>query len=69
MCKTIKKIVKKLPIGKLMTETDSPWLGFGKRNTPDSIKIVAEKIAELKSLGFEEIDKITTENAVGFFNL
>lgn len=67
--KTTKKIVKKMPIWKLMTETDSPWLGFGKRNNPTSVKRVIEKIAELKNLSFEEVDKITTENAVSFYNL
>ncbi len=67
--KNIKKIVKKIPIGKLMTETDSPWLGFGKRNTPNSVKLVIEKIAELKNLSFEEVDRRTTENAVNFYNL
>jgi len=67
--KTTKKIIKKIPIEKLMTETDAPWLGFGKRNTPLSVKLVAEKIAEIKKLSFEEVDKITTENAVKFFGL
>ena len=67
--KTTKKIIKKTPIEKLMTETDAPWLGFGKRNTPLSVKLVAEKIAEIKKLSFEEVDKITTENAVKFFGL
>ena len=52
-----------------MTETDSPWLGFGKRNTPLSVKFVIEKIAEIKKLDFSEADKITTENAIRFFNL
>ncbi|MCK4730698.1 MAG: TatD family hydrolase [Candidatus Aenigmarchaeota archaeon] len=67
--KTTKKIIKRMPIEKLMTETDAPWLGFGKRNTPLSVRMVAEKIAEIKDLSFEEVDKITTENAVKFFDL
>jgi len=67
--KSIKKITKKMKIEQLMTETDSPWLGFGKRNTPLSVKFVIEKIAEIKKLDFSEADKITTENAIRFFNL
>ncbi len=67
--KSIKKIVKNMPIEKLMTETDSPWLGFGKRNEPTSVKLVIEKIAELKNLSFEEVDKIITGNAIKFFDL
>jgi TatD DNase family protein len=68
--KKIKKIVRDLPIEKIMTETDSPWLGLnGKRNDPTSIKFVIEKIAEIKKIDFEEADKITTQNAIEFFNL
>jgi len=68
--KKIKKIVRDLPIEKIMTETDSPWLGLnGKRNDPTSVKVVVEKIAEIKKVNFEEVDKITTQNAIEFFNL
>jgi TatD DNase family protein len=68
--KKIKKIVRDLPIGKIMTETDSPWLGpNGKRNDPTSVKFVIERIAEIKKIDFKEVDKITTQNAIEFFNL
>jgi len=68
--KKIKKIVRDLPIENIMTETDSPWLGFeGKRNDPTSVKFVIEEIAEIKKVKFEEVDKITTQNAIEFFNL
>lgn len=67
--KTIKKIVRDAPLEKIMTETDAPWLGNGKRNDPLSIKEVIEKIAEIKKTKTEEVDKITTQNAISFFNL
>ena len=68
--KKIKKIVRDLPIEKIMTETDSPWLGInGKRNDPTSVKFVIEKIAEIKKIDFKEVDRITTKNAIEFFNL
>jgi len=68
--KKIKKIVKDLSVEKIMTETDSPWLGLeGKRNDPTSIKLVIQEIAKIKKMNFEEIDKITTKNAIEFFNL
>jgi TatD DNase family protein len=68
--KKIKKIVRDMPLERILTETDSPWLGLEKkRNDPTSIKYVIEKIAEIKKMGFEEVDKITTENAIKFFNL
>ncbi|MEM5834783.1 MAG: TatD family hydrolase [Candidatus Aenigmatarchaeota archaeon] len=64
-----KKVVRDVPLERIMLETDSPWLGFGKRNTPLSVKIVAEKIAEIKKASLEEVKKITTENSIKFFNL
>jgi len=68
--KKIKKIVRDLPIEKIMTETDSPWLGpNGTRNDPTSVKFVIERIAEIKRMKFEDVDKITTQNAINFFNL
>jgi TatD DNase family protein len=68
--KKIKKIVRDLPIEKIMTETDSPWLGLeGKRNDPTAVKFVIEKIAEIKKIDFKEVNKITTQNAIEFFNL
>ncbi|MEM5791005.1 MAG: TatD family hydrolase [Candidatus Aenigmatarchaeota archaeon] len=65
-----KKVVRDIPLEKIMLETDSPWLSpSGGRNTPLSVKIVAEKIAEIKKVSFEEVDKITTENAIKFFSI
>jgi TatD DNase family protein len=68
--KTIKKIVRDLPLEKIMTETDAPWLGLDqKRNEPKNVKIVAQKIAEIKKISFEKIAEITTQNAIEFFSL
>ena len=68
--KKIKKIVRDMPMERILTETDSPYLGLeGKRNDPLSVRIVAEKIAEIKKASFEEVDKATTQNAIEFFKL
>jgi len=77
--KKIKKIVRDMPIERILTETDAPWLAFGddrtikdpseKRNDPTSVRLVIEKIAEIKKLSFEEVDRITMGNAIRFFNL
>src|SRR5438445_1186139 len=55
-----KKIARDTPIENLMLETDSPWLapkklleGIKERNTPLSVKIVAEKISEIKKIPLE----------------
>ncbi|MFH1327362.1 MAG: TatD family hydrolase [Candidatus Bathyarchaeota archaeon] len=68
--KKIKKIVRDLPLERILTETDAPWLGLEKeRNEPSSVKLVVEKIAQIKKLSFDEADSVTTENAQRFFSL
>jgi TatD DNase family protein len=67
--KSIRKIMKKTPLERLITETDAPWLGFGKRNEPIAVKRVIEKIAELEKIPFEKLDEATTRNAKDFFKL
>jgi len=64
-----KKIVRDAPLDKIMLETDAPWFGEGKRNTPLAIREVAEKIAEVKKIPFDEVWKQCALNAVKFFNL
>jgi len=67
-----KKVVRDTPMQRLL-ETDSPWLApedFGnKRNDSTAVKFIAKKIAEVKKVSFEKIDKVTTENAINLFQL
>jgi TatD DNase family protein len=68
--KTHKKIVKKLPLDRIMLETDSPWMKIdGKESLPINVKVVAEKIAEIKNVLLEEVEKKTDENAISLFKL
>lgn len=71
--KTIKEVVEYLPMESVLLETDSPYLSpeplRGKQNIPNNIKIVAEKIAEIKGLSIEKILEITTKNAISQFDL
>ena len=67
--KQIRKIARDCPIGRIMLETDSPWFGDGKRGNPLNTIKVAEKIAEIKKISVEEVEKQTDLNAKGFFNL
>lgn len=57
----------------LVLETDSPYLAphpnRGKRNEPAYLKLVAEKLAKIKSVTFEEVAKQTSLNAKKIFNL
>jgi TatD DNase family protein len=57
----------------MMIETDSPYLApvpyRGKRNEPAFVVEVAKQIAEVKGISLEEVDLVTTQNAVAFFDL
>jgi len=65
-----KKIVRDTPLENLLLETDAPWLGLGgKRNDPTAIVKVAEKIAEIKKVSFEEVWIRCARNAVRFYEL
>ena len=65
--------VKYIPMESLVIETDSPYLSptphRGERNSSLYIHYVAEKIAEIKGLGVEEVIETTTQNAKRFFGI
>lgn len=69
----LRALAAAVPIGKLMLETDAPFLSpeglRGKRNEPMQVKLLAEEIAKLKKTSAEEIARITTQNAETFFGL
>jgi len=72
--KHVKKIVKQTPLKNLLVETDSPYLTpepirSTKKfpNEPKNVKIVAEKIAEIKGDSFLKVAKQTTKNAEELF--
>ncbi len=68
-----KEVAAQIPLEKLLIETDSPYLTpepyRGKRNESAYVKYVAEKIAELRGMEFDQIAQITTENAKRIFQL
>lgn len=71
--KEAKEVAQIVPLDRLLVETDAPYLAphpfRGKRNEPAHVKLVAEEIARLRDMDFEEIAKITTENALQFFRI
>jgi TatD DNase family protein len=66
-------IVKALPLDRLLVETDAPFLTphphRGQRNEPAYVRLVAQKVANLKNLPLEEIARTTTANAQTLFRL
>lgn len=65
------ELVQSLELKHLVTETDSPVMApkRGERNEPMNVKLVVERIAELKGLEKSEVERITTLNATGLFGL
>ena len=66
-------IFEEIPLERILLETDSPFLPpalyRGKRNESSYIPIIAQKLAEVKSLNLETIQYQTTKNAEDLFNL
>lgn len=71
--KVPKRVAEGVDLNYLLVETDDPYLTpapyRGKQNEPGNVYFVAQKIAELKGLSYEEVAKQTTENALKVFQL
>lgn len=69
----LREVVKLTPVENMLVETDSPYLApiphRGKKNEPAYVKLVAEKVSQIKGLSFDDVARITTLNAKRFFNL
>ena len=65
------KVVEQIGLEHLVLETDSPYLApvpyRGKRNESTYLKLVAEKIAQIKQITTEEVAEQTTLNALHIF--
>ncbi|MFT8323208.1 MAG: TatD family hydrolase [Bacillus sp. (in: firmicutes)] len=68
-----KEVAAAIPLEKLLIETDCPYLAptpfRGKRNEPSYVKLVAEEIASIKGISFEEVAEATTKNAKKLFGI
>ncbi len=70
--KELREVVKKVPLDRLLIETDAPYLApvpnRGKPNYPAYVRYVAECIADIHHISFDQIATITKDNFCRLFN-
>lgn len=69
----LQEVAKKLPLDRILIETDSPYLApvpfRGKQNHPALVKYVALALSELKGIDYEDVAQQTTENFYRCFKI
>ena len=69
----LRQMVKGFPVDRLLVETDAPFLApvpmRGKKCEPAMVKHTAMKLAEVLGLPFDDLARITSENAKKCFSL
>ena len=70
---TLHEVAQKIPLDKLILETDAPFLTpdpyRGRTNIPEYVLYTARKVAELRGVTVEEVARSTTDNAQRLFNI
>lgn len=68
---SLREVARLVPTDRLLVETDSPYLApvpkRGKTNQPAYVRYVAECVAQLRGIEFEELARTTTENYFRLF--
>lgn len=71
--KKLKEVVEMAPLERLVLETDCPYLApvpnRGKRNDSLNLSYVAEEIARIKQVAYQEVADITFDNAERLYRL
>lgn len=69
----MKEVAVDIPLEKLLLETDAPYLTpvpyRGKENLPAYVKFVAEEIAKLRGITYEEVASATSKNAEAVYSI
>lgn len=69
--KKLKEAVEYIPMDRILLETDSPYLApepnRGRRNSSLNLPYVAQEIAAIKEISYEDVVKLTEENAERLF--
>ena len=64
---------QQIPLDRIVLETDCPFMApdpfRGKRNDPGYLWRMAEKLAEIRGIGLEEVHRTTTENAKRLYRI
>ncbi len=67
------EVLEYVPLDRVVIETDAPYLApvpvRGERNNSALMKYVAEKIAEIKGISTDEVERITYENGKKLFKI
>jgi TatD DNase family protein len=70
---SLRDVAKKLPLAKILIETDSPYLapvpyrGRIKRNEPVYVKEVAKTLADIQNIDLGEVAQVTSQNFASLF--
>ncbi len=71
--KELKELAKKVPLERLLVETDSPYLApvpkRGKKNMPPYVFFTLKYLSELLNVPLDMLNRITTANAVKLFDI
>lgn len=71
--KKMKEVVEAVPIEKIVLETDSPYLApepnRGRRNSSLNIPRIAQEIAQIKGISYEEVIAVTEQNARDLYRI
>ncbi len=67
------EVALNIPLDRLLVETDAPYLTpvphRGKQNEPANVRLVAEKLAQLRGISVNELAQVTYENANRIFGI
>ncbi len=69
----LRESLRAVPLDRILLETDSPYLTpvpyRGRRNEPSYVRFVAEVIAEIKGIAFDDVARQTTSNTLGLIGV